>query len=179
MGRLSRGGSADRGAAALEFALVVPVLVVLVFGMIDYGLYFTDSLGARDGARAAVRQAAVADFPASGCAAGYVATGGDSELNALACLAGDQAGAIGGDTYARIWAPTGWVVGENITVCVAIVENGVTGFTPMPNDSTVRSKLSMRIEQPTSPRKTNGQVGEAQRIGIPAPPSNLWDNWCV
>ncbi len=36
---------ADQGAAAVEFALVVPILVILLFGIIDYGLYFTNALG--------------------------------------------------------------------------------------------------------------------------------------
>ena len=50
-----RGVADGRGAAALEFALVVPVLLALVFGIIDYGIYFTDSLAARDGVRVAAR----------------------------------------------------------------------------------------------------------------------------
>jgi hypothetical protein len=177
MGRHLRGAAADRGAAALEFALVVPVLAVLVFGMIDYGLYFTDSLGARDGARAAARQGAVADFPAGGCSSGYQGTG-DDDLKALACEAVRQSGAIGGDAYARVWAPTGWNVSDDIRVCVGIIENGVTGLTPMPNDSTVRSQLSMRIEQPTSPRKTASDIGEASRTGTSAPPAGFWTSWC-
>ncbi|CAN5653365.1 pilus assembly protein [soil metagenome] len=47
----------DRGAAAVEFALVVPLLLVLLFGIISYGvmLSFRQSLSqaATEGARAA------------------------------------------------------------------------------------------------------------------------------
>jgi Flp pilus assembly protein TadG len=44
----------ERGAAAVEFALVVPVLLLLVFGMIDFGrLLFT-----RNNLQSAVREGA-------------------------------------------------------------------------------------------------------------------------
>lgn len=47
----------ERGAAAVEFALVAPLLLLLVFGIIDYGymLSFRQALsqGAAEGARAA------------------------------------------------------------------------------------------------------------------------------
>lgn len=47
----------DRGAAAVEFALVVPVLLFVVFGIIDFGRMLNAQLqvseAAREGARAA------------------------------------------------------------------------------------------------------------------------------
>jgi Flp pilus assembly protein TadG len=49
--------SADRGAVAVEFALILPILIVLVFGIIDFGRAFnaqvTLSQAAREGARVA------------------------------------------------------------------------------------------------------------------------------
>lgn len=55
-GRTSRR-SAQRGAAAVEFALVLPILLLLVFGIIGYGymLSFRQSISqaAAEGARAA------------------------------------------------------------------------------------------------------------------------------
>jgi Flp pilus assembly protein TadG len=51
-----RRGS-ERGAAAVEFALVIPVFLMLVLGTIDFGYYFFVSEvvtnAAREGARAA------------------------------------------------------------------------------------------------------------------------------
>ena len=47
----------DEGAAAVEFALVLPILVVLLFGIIEFGLVFDAQLtithAAREGARVA------------------------------------------------------------------------------------------------------------------------------
>ena len=48
-----------RGAAAVEFALVVPFLVLLTFALIQYGFYFWAMQGGSDLARNAVRLAAV------------------------------------------------------------------------------------------------------------------------
>jgi Flp pilus assembly protein TadG len=56
-GLLSRSRASERGAAVVEFALVAPLLLLLVFGMISYGymLSFRQALsqGAAEGARAA------------------------------------------------------------------------------------------------------------------------------
>ena len=55
-GKQVKRGS-DRGAAAVEFALVVPVLLIVVFGIIDFGRMLNAQLqvteAAREGARAA------------------------------------------------------------------------------------------------------------------------------
>lgn len=58
MGRLSaRARRTDRGAAAVEFALVLPILAALVFGIINFGYVLTVrqavSQAADEGARAA------------------------------------------------------------------------------------------------------------------------------
>ncbi len=48
----------DRGIAALEFALLAPALLMLVFGIVVYSIYFSAYMGVRqaasEGARAAM-----------------------------------------------------------------------------------------------------------------------------
>jgi len=55
--RALRSGRRQRGAAALEFALVAPVLLLMMLGMIDFGLRLDAEAvvvnAARDGARVA------------------------------------------------------------------------------------------------------------------------------
>lgn len=45
----------QRGAVAVEAALITPVLIVLIFGMIDFGLLFKDYLAVTSASRAGVR----------------------------------------------------------------------------------------------------------------------------
>ena len=174
----------DSGAAALEFALVSFVLFPLVFGMVDYGLFFTDSLGARDGVRIAARQGVVEDFPSS-CPDidGSKSAGNDDLLGNLACAAVDQTGAIGGTTYARVSTARPWERGNDLQVCVAVIGEGVTGLVPMPNDRAVRTKLVMRIEQEDKASLHTGSgsslVGEANSTNTPNTDPSIWSGWCA
>jgi Flp pilus assembly protein TadG len=47
----------SRGAAVIEMTLFLPLLMLLVFGMIDYGYYFYVSITANEAARMAARTA--------------------------------------------------------------------------------------------------------------------------
>jgi Flp pilus assembly protein TadG len=49
----------ERGAAAVEFALLAPIVLLLVFGIIQYGLYFWADQGGSDAGRDAARLSAV------------------------------------------------------------------------------------------------------------------------
>ena len=68
MGRRCGRRSAD-GAIAVEFAMVMLPLVVLIFGLIQYGLYFWAMQGGADIARTAARAAAANDPLTSTCVA--------------------------------------------------------------------------------------------------------------
>jgi Flp pilus assembly pilin Flp len=49
----------EEGAAAVEFALLLPLLVLLLFGMIEFGLAFNSRIQATNAAREAARRAVV------------------------------------------------------------------------------------------------------------------------
>lgn len=53
------GEVGDRGSASVEFALVLPLLLVLVLAVLQVGIYVTNQLVVEGAARSGARQAAV------------------------------------------------------------------------------------------------------------------------
>lgn len=49
----------DDGASAVELALVLPILMLLIFGIISFGLYFAGALGLSNATREAARYGVV------------------------------------------------------------------------------------------------------------------------
>lgn len=60
------GSRKDRGASLVEFAILAPLLVLLLFGIIEFAWLFSVNLDIRHGAREAGRLAATDDFPNPG-----------------------------------------------------------------------------------------------------------------
>lgn len=166
-----RRDHADHGAAAVEFALVVPILLMLLFGMIDYGLYFSNQLGVQQGARDAARQAAVGSSLGSTSSCGMVwSTTPNTEGRKLGCLVLSRTDPAVGTTYVKIKVPAaGWAKGRILTVCEMVKTDGLTGFVPMPNKGIVSTKVEMSIEQEVSSPPNSGQQ---------APPTGASWSWC-
>lgn len=59
----------ERGAAAVEFALVLPVLLLLVMGIIEFGHAYNAQLTLTQAAREGVRVMAISNNPATARAA--------------------------------------------------------------------------------------------------------------
>ena len=73
----------ERGQTMAEFALVLPVLVLLLFGIIQFGIAFNHYLSLTDAVRAGARKAAVArhmDDPAGATIASVRAAGTDLKV---------------------------------------------------------------------------------------------------
>ena len=149
-----RGSAADRGAAAVEFALVVPVLLLLVFGIMDYGRFFFDSVSLRQGAREAARQAVV-QLPSCTSAATFGAK--------IACSARAATDTTMGTGSPVVYIPAvtgGWAQGKQLLVCMQSREQG-TGFVPLPGGGILSTKVYMSIEV--------GDVVDPSYISEPAP----------
>ncbi len=158
----------DGGATAVEFAFIAPILLLLVFGIIEYGLWFSDSLSTRQGVREAARQGVVANFGDPGCT--LDGASGDPNSLALMCTAQERIGGITGDPAVMVSAPEGWVRGAPLIVCSQLKVGVGTGIIPLPNDRIVRSQVEMSIEKTDPVLSFTG--------GAEAPPAGAnWD-WC-
>lgn len=149
----------DDGAAAVETALVLPVLLLVLFAILEYGLYFNDALGASQGTRAAVRQGVVGNFSGTGA----------TNTAKLQSMTRSSIGSLTGPTYVRVVPPTSWNQGEPLTVC-AMVEANAFNFLPLPNGGWIKQRIQMPIEQ-TSSTSMGGTVSDTV-------PGQNW-NWCT
>ena len=90
--RTTFGDRKDEGAAALEFVLVVPFLVALVFAIVQFGLFFSNKVEVTSTARDAARTLALRGTPTYPAGmtpvAGTVRTcaAGDTDNNASVTL---------------------------------------------------------------------------------------------
>jgi hypothetical protein len=161
--RNRRGGNED-GASAVEFALVVPVLLLLVFGIVDYGLWFNESLNVRQGVREAARAGIAQQFDQPGCAG--------TEMEKLVCKTKAEIAPIVGQAHVRVIVPAGgWTRGAPLTVCGLVDVDGLTGVAPLPSTA-VRSSTHMSIESTRTPTIAAGAYGD------PAPGGTDW-TWCA
>jgi Flp pilus assembly protein TadG len=147
----------------VEFALVVPILIFLLFGIIDYGLYFTNSLAVRAGASDAARQIIVGNFSTT-CSGAFAATGpGSALVSKVENCVSPVAGTVDAKVTYGTWAP-----GQNVRVCAVVDVDGLTGLTPMPAAGRVTARVVVPIQQPVAPSSTP-----------PGPDNPGWfSGWC-
>jgi Flp pilus assembly pilin Flp len=131
------------GAAAVEFALLLPLLVVLLFGFIQFGMAFNTRIQATNAAREAARLAVVGIDDWSN-------VGGVPFWQLVREKAG--LGSISNCTLS-----TDGVVGETLTVSFDFPLDLAIPFLPNPPSlQTGTARASMRIEQLSAPGGPGG-----------------------
>ena len=63
--RCIRRSDRERGAAAVEFALVLPVLVLMLLGLIEFSILFNTQISLTNAAREGARSMAIHNNPAT------------------------------------------------------------------------------------------------------------------
>jgi len=92
--RLQHKGHFDRGAAAVEMALVMPLLILMVMGMIDFGRAYSAQIQLSQAAREGVR---LASLNTTGVAGGTVTANPYGDAAILARVQ-NAAGGVSGIT---------------------------------------------------------------------------------
>jgi Flp pilus assembly protein TadG len=177
--RRRRSRRPDTGASVVEFALLAPVLFLVLFGIIDYGIWFSDSISARQAVRDGARRGVVEVF--GSCAS--PATGADADLHNLACTINAAMEPISGTTYVKVSiakSPTDvsgsakWNDPQStLRVCAMTKHTNLLPLVPFPSDGISRTRVDMPIEQAIG-------AGAATRAGYTdAPPAGSDWSWCL
>jgi Flp pilus assembly protein TadG len=149
-----RGG--ERGAALVEFAIVLVLFALLLFGVIEFGLAYNDFIAVRQGTREGARLAVVDDVNnAPSCKIGGVTVSPPSKpasvsdaTNAVICKTKDRIGLDQTKTKVKILVASK-SVGAYVTVCASYPLTSVTGLiAPFVNGRVLSSSVVMRLEQP-------------------------------
>ncbi len=163
-GERCRRPRGQQGAAAVEFALISVVFFPLLFGMLQYGLYFFDSVNVRQGVREAARQGVVEMPLTDSCGTAGIT------WTKLGCYTEEQVGAVTGDTQVHFKLPdsSGWKKQNRLVVCAAVQSDGGIGLFPMPRGGVITSVTQMSIEQDSAPPSGNPPNTDSDPSG---------DNW--
>ena len=137
---MHRGGPDERGATLVEFAFVLPVFILFLFAIIDFGWLFAQFLDVKQGAREGARLAIVNDCAGS---EGFPNECSRQLAKKICARTSDLADA---DTMVRLEIPTD----ENFTaqVTVEYPARSLTGMMAVFIDNrTLTATVRMRREK--------------------------------
>jgi hypothetical protein len=159
-------GRGERGAALVELAIILPLFVILVFGIIEFGLTYNNYITIRQGTREAARQGAVGNFGStSSCSLTGLTGSPSADMQKLMCLAKNQIGLSYANTRVKIMSGSAdfsssgtFQKGESLIVCTENPVDATAKFvSPVLGSSVLKSKTAMRIETSYSSTETGGQ----------------------
>jgi Flp pilus assembly protein TadG len=84
----------ERGASAVEFALLLPVLTALIFGLIDFGFVFAQQIALNNAARDASRVGVVQSLNLTSLTCGSIATQARNSMQGTLGVSGASPTAI-------------------------------------------------------------------------------------
>jgi Flp pilus assembly protein TadG len=125
----------EQGQTMAEFTLVLPVLAILLFGVIQFGIVFNNYLAVTDAVRAGARQAAVARYlpPA------------DREAKVRAKVYASADGLDTSKLKVTVTASSNWDPGSDVTV-TASYPYSINLLGKVVQDGNLTSKTTERVE---------------------------------
>lgn len=173
------GRAGERGVALLETALVAPMILLLVFGVLEFGLVLNDMSSMRQGVRDAARQGSVGNYgTTTSCGLSGVSPATSNDMRELMCLTKQQVDMGNGVRVAIKFynedlsgpATDGFAAGNGLVVCTAATLRSVTGmYAPLLNDKEIKAEAVFRMEQTSS---------VAQTAGSETDPTGMNWSWC-
>jgi Flp pilus assembly protein TadG len=128
----------ERGLAVVEFAVLVPLLVLILFGIADFGLAMNSYNNQTQLANEGARYAAVNRVPSGSSLASYIKSQGDTDQirnDSQVCVKLLGSNKVGQPVEVTVSLPFDWAVGSM----------PIIGTLPKP---TIVGSAVMRMEQP-------------------------------
>ena len=153
---VGRRGGGDRGAVLVEAAFVLPILVVLVMGIIDFGFVFNDWISVRQGARDGMRQMIVkanVPPPTGSTSWSCPTTGGPAagtDAYSVMCFTKSRVGLDQTNTRVKVAFNTtnGYKAGQPVKICVQYKTGSITGmFNSVLQNKVLDTDVESLIEQ--------------------------------
>lgn len=138
---------AERGVAALEFGMVLPLITVVVFGIVEFGAAWSQHTDVRHGARETARLAAVNYNPLD-------RDDGAVQVTDIITEACSRMG--NGDGATIDLTLSGTSLGDVVEVTVTQSFDSLTGFVPVSSELT--STVEFRLERPATWTEPPGPV---------------------
>lgn len=139
----------ERGAAMVEFALLVPLLTVLLFGIIEFALVFNDYQSLRQGVREGARQGVVADLGTdTSCGITGSASSANDATRRLICTTKERVGLDDTTRVKIVLGTAGYAKDGQLVVCAQRGQQSHTGlFSSLLDHRQIKSRVEMRIEK--------------------------------
>ena len=129
--------------------MILPLVIILFMGIIDFGLAIADYNSLRQGDREGARRAVVADVGLdTSCTIDGAAPTPDTA--ALVCLTKEKTSLADADTRIAVVLDSSYTEGDAIILCAQYPLRSRTGFFSfLLNDKVVHSQVDMRIKRAT------------------------------
>jgi len=163
----------ERGAGLVELAIALPILITLVFGIIDFGSVYNNYVALRQGVREGARQGVVAQFGSSSSCFGTHTFGvtPSADMQDLMCLTKNRIGLDPSQLYVNLQFDTFYASGQGLVVCALTPISSLSGvMAPFINGQFAKSKVEMNIEAISSTTETAGYEN---------PPDGASWSWCT
>jgi Flp pilus assembly protein TadG len=131
----------EDGAALVEFALVVPILLVLLFGLVDFGKAFNYWIDETHLANEGARWAVVNKNPGSGTLQEYIR----DQANTPELRTGGTS-SVADPLQVCISFPNGELVGEPVEVTVSTSYTWMSFLGLTATEKTITGRSTMRLE---------------------------------
>jgi Flp pilus assembly protein TadG len=154
-------------------ALVLPLLLMIVFGVVEFGATYSNFINLRDGVRNAARSASVGNFGTTTSCNLTGASEASTNVQRLMCLTKQEAGLDTTQLRVKVlsadstFATSGtFAKNDGIIICAQIPTKAMTGFLSTAlTGKTLQTKVAMRIER-SGHHRDGGRRNRTHRQGL-------------